>query len=139
MPNKSADFIPRDDFSKSILKSIPNKVTSWLLNLGMLKKQKGSAGNLTWRIRNNDGKSFLRIGDTLVEWLGGFGDVYYVSINQSWVGDIANNMDKFIALEKSIYDEIQKLEDAFYDDDQIEIPLQGVDNHDRVLPTLQTS
>lgn len=130
----TTSFNPRDDFSKTLLLSIPNKVTAWLRNLGMLKKQKGSYGPLSWRIRNSDSKSFIQIGDNRIEWLGAIGDVYFVNINQSWADDIAKNMDKFVALEKQIYDEIQKAEDEILEAQKIELP-----NRDRILQTLQTS
>lgn len=141
----TTSFKPRDDFSKALLLSIPNKATAWLRNLQLLKRQNGSLGPLSWRIRNNDLKSFIQINDTRIEWLGSIGDVYYVTVNEAWVDDLAMNMDKFIALEKSIYNEIQKYEDKILEDQKIEVPIAlrahagKVISNDGILPTLQTA
>jgi len=137
---QNSSFSPRDDFSKALLKSIPTKVTAWLRNLGLLKTQKGCAGDLSWRIRNNNGKSFIQINGTRIEWIGPIGDIDFVYTNQGWADDISKNMDHFVALEKSIYDEIQKLDDAFYEAQKIPVNLQRGDaQNDGVLPTHQTA
>lgn len=135
---QNISFSPRDDFSKALLKSIPTKVTAWLSNLGMLKKQKGSSGKLSWRVRDNNGKSFIQIRDTRIEWVGPIGDIDFIYINQAWAEDISKNMDHFVILEKQIYDEIQKLDDAFYEAQKIPVNIQRGAN-DGVLPTHQTA
>lgn len=133
---QSTTFKPRNDFSQNLLTSIPVKVSAWLRNLDMLKTQKGSLGPLSWRIRNNNGKSFIKIGDTHIQWQGPIGNIGFVQINQSWADDIAKNMDQFVALEKSIYDEIQKVEDALLEANKFEIEIPS---RDRILQTLQTA
>lgn len=136
----------RDNFSQTLLNSIPNKVSAWLRNLGMLKTQKGTLGPLSWRIRNNHGKSYIKINDYHITWQGPIGDVKFVEINAAWASNIALNMDQFVALEKQIYDEIQKVEDALFEDSKIQVPIMSeelrkslVPEHDRVLQTLPSA
>lgn len=114
-----------------MLSSIPTKVAAWLDNIG-IPRAKGTFNRLDWRIKNNEGVSILMIsgegGDDLIQidWNGPPGEIHSVRTNLPWIENISANLDKFVALERAIYDQLEELEELTRKSEEAERNLQAL-------------
>lgn len=105
--------MPRTEMGRNLLLSIPRKVRDWLSNMGRFSFD-GDYNELSWHFRNSQVKvsSILLDDDHPVEifWEGVFENMYTPRGTEEWFSDIEQNLDKFVALEKRIYDQLEMLQ-----------------------------
>lgn len=109
---RKAYFMPETELGRNMLLSIPKKVRAWLDGMGEFKKPfTGRHGNLEWAIYNSSSKlsSILIDGEEpfCICWEGKWENMYSPRGTGEWLKQLENNLDKFIALEKRIYDELE--------------------------------
>jgi len=113
---------PKDDLSETLLASIPRKVHMWLRFLGVDITAQRSYENLSWDFDSNSGH--LSVDETHIfftqnvektmmeddaEIRNAF-EPFLVKSSETWVTSIPDNIEKFIELEKKIYDVVEKLD-----------------------------
>lgn len=120
--NPYEPFYPKDDFSKGMLSSIVKKTSKWLENLN--QETTGEFGELGWNY-TPDGGTIVFANQSPDRFIQIWWDVV-VAFTQEDVGtigicgsdkrfeDIANNLDFFTAVERSIYNELTILQIQFY-------------------------
>ena len=101
-----------DTLSKQALMSIPKKISSWLAFMG--KGDITRISNLYWFIEpseKNNSDFFISVdedehgGSVSIYWTT---DFEYIGGTEPWMVDIAKNLDKFVLLEKRIYDIVER-------------------------------
>lgn len=110
-------FEVTDEFAKGLLKTIPKKVTAWLHRLEILID-----GEQTYTV--DDGEFFISkknghitLGDTTLHWIGSPISPTAIFVNDKDLANLKINLESFIKLEKLIYNELQKIEDALEQND----------------------
>jgi hypothetical protein len=118
--NPYEPFYPKDDFSKGLLSSIVKKTSKWLENLN--QETSGEFGELGWNY-TPDGGTIVFANESKDRFIQIWWDVV-VAFTQEDVGtisicgsdkrfeDITNNLDFFTAVEQSIYNELEILQQA---------------------------
>lgn len=105
------NFVPKDAVSKQLLKSIPRKFVAWLENMGHDQIDEGEFGDLVWRVDLD--KSWITIlsREITVSWSGSPESPSWIAGSDPAFENIVDNMDFFVSIEKSIYDELEKLQE----------------------------
>jgi len=120
--NPYEPFYPKDEFSKKMLASIVTKVSKWLENLQ--QESTGEYGELVWNA-TPDGGTIIYANESKDRFIQIWWDVV-VAFTQEEVGtisicgsdkrfeDVANNLEFFTAVERSIYNELEALQLAIH-------------------------
>lgn len=110
-------YLAADSLSEELLKSIPNKVFSWLDNLSSsADREIGEHGNLKWDFSSetNTIQYGEPNGDELYVqfwWEGGPTEPENIRSSSENLEDISRNMDVFVRIEESIYGELESLQE----------------------------
>ena len=107
-------FYPKEQVSIQLLSSIPRKVSTWINYLGPAAIDLEFSGNLIWNL-NNDNPTIIIMdikSDTKIQiwWTGSALSPAFICGSEEWMENINEHLDKFVGLEKLIYDELDKLE-----------------------------
>ena len=118
MQKSSAKFFAKDPISNNLLASIPIKVKRWLEQIPTVKDRHdfltdGEFNGLRWLFTAQ--KYTIEFSDdhtgefATIEWARKKDGAISIGGDQEWFEDVTSNMDKFIALEKQIYDTLEEL------------------------------
>ena len=104
-------FEPMNEVDRRLLASIPKKIDAWLNFLGSVALNMKTYKDLSWVIDEQGSSSIFLDGEqpTEIHWTGFAADAQTLTCSESWVTDITNNLDKFIAYEKRFYDIMEDL------------------------------
>lgn len=102
-------YEPKDDVSKQMLLSIPNKVYMWLMqinpkedDLHILEDGSLRFTDLHWQFSGED--QFVEIGDTRISWQGSMDNPTDLTGSEQWMENLTDSLVEFIALEFAFYD-----------------------------------
>ena len=136
-------YYPADELSKQALASIPKKVHAWITFLG--EGDITEIGPVSWKFEpepSADEQSqhyYITIAlndcDVTLYWthgVNGITEPQFIGGTEPWMLDIAKNLDKFVALEKSIYDVIDNFEKQIQTHKDLKF-LENVDTVDEEL------
>lgn len=98
------NYSPKTNIGKFLLQSIPRKVCRLLEHIGKDKRE-GSIGKLSWSFNE---LFTIKIDDAIIYCTGDPLESDLVYTNMPWTNDIERNIDKFVALERQIYDEFEQ-------------------------------
>lgn len=107
------NFVPKDSVSKQLLKSIPRKFVAWLENIGHDVIEEEEFGDLVWRLDLD--KSWITIlsREITVSWSGSPESPAWIAGSDPAFENIPDNMEFFVSVEKSIYDELEKMQEQY--------------------------
>lgn len=115
MSKQTIYFMPTTEMGRNMLISIPKKVRAWLESMGELKKPfRGRHGHLEWNIQNTQTKlsHIMLDGEEpfMLCWEGTWTNMYTPRGTEEWLRELEFNLDKFVALEKRVYDELEEMQ-----------------------------
>lgn len=108
-------FEPKNDLSAELLRSIPRKVNAWLENLKQPIMGPGEIGPLKWNFTSEGGSIIYDDVDGMesfaqIMWVGPLDKIEHVYGSDERFEDLTQDLAFFTALEKNIYDELEKLQ-----------------------------
>lgn len=104
------NFTPRDSLSKELLKSIPKKHYMWLANIGYPLYGNGECDGLTWSYDTDISWIKIHSSGIVISWTGAPDNPKWIAGSDSRFENIIDNIAFFVSVEKSIYDELEKLQ-----------------------------
>jgi hypothetical protein len=117
------NFVPKDSISKQLLKSIPRKFVTWMENIDHDQINKGKFGDLEWRVDTDKSWVTVLSRDITVRWSGSHNNPSWIAGSDPAFENIVDNLDFFVSVEKSIYDELEKLQEHYISLNATEIPI----------------
>ena len=107
---KKSWHIPKTQFGRNLLDTIPKKVAN-LIRVYGLKDKRGRHGNVSW-VLSGPGRSILIDGLGALHWSSTAvkaKDVrFFPNAATEWIEDIETNLDRFVQLEKEIYEAVEQ-------------------------------
>lgn len=103
-------FVAKDGVSRQLLKSVPRKFIAWLDNIGFPTYGNDSFGDIVWSLDLEKSWVKVKSSDITISWTGSASSPNWVAGSDPRFESIIDNMDFFVSVEKSIYDELEKLQ-----------------------------
>lgn len=110
----------KDQFSTTMVKTIPMKVVSWVKLLNKYEEYGDGEVDLDVAGINiqlhpqtdgaPQGGSITAYDGTRIDWQGDLENMYYLRVSEFKLTDVATNIDAFVEVEKKFYDRLQDLQ-----------------------------
>lgn len=101
-----------DEFSRSMLITIPKKLKRWLQNMALPTYGTSEHGSLTYSIEGGEGEiSCAPPYHLSIFWEEPLDDDSDIYVTDTRLCSVKDNLDFFVEVEQQIYDELQRLSD----------------------------